>query len=102
MLFKSKSKWTPSQITRAELLFNLFPSIKKAYELSQGLCYVFENNKDKNVARLKLAQWDEKVRQAAFKSFNTIARTMSIHYKTYSTILTTEVQMLQQNLLMPK
>jgi len=28
-----------------------------------------------------LAKWDEKVRQATFKSFNTIARTMSIHYK---------------------
>jgi transposase len=26
-------------------------------------------------------KWTEKVRQAAFKSFSTIARTMSIHYK---------------------
>ena len=57
LLFKPKSKWTISQITRAELLFNLYPNILKAYELSQGLSYVFENNNDKNVARLKLAQW---------------------------------------------
>jgi transposase len=28
-----------------------------------------------------LAKWDNKVRQAAFKSFNTIAKTMSVHYK---------------------
>uniref|UniRef100_UPI0026033442 transposase n=1 Tax=uncultured Polaribacter sp. TaxID=174711 RepID=UPI0026033442 len=28
-----------------------------------------------------LSKWDEKVRQAGFKSFNTIARTMSIHYQ---------------------
>lgn len=30
---------------------------------------------------MRLAKWDKKVRQAAFKSFNTIARTMAIHYK---------------------
>jgi transposase len=28
-----------------------------------------------------LVKWDKKVRQAAFKSFDTIARTMSVHYK---------------------
>jgi len=34
----------------------------------------------KTSALIRLAKWDEKVRQAAFSSFNTIARTMSIHY----------------------
>lgn len=82
LLFKSKSKWSPSQITRAELLFNLFPSIKKAYELSQGLSYIFENNNDKNVARLKLAQWYDKVENEGFKSFNTISRSIQMHYQT--------------------
>ena len=61
LLFKTKSKWTPSQITRAELLFERYPSIEKAYNLSQGLSYVFENNSCKNVARLKLAHWYNKV-----------------------------------------
>lgn len=82
LLFKSKSKWTPSQITRAELLFKRYPSIEKAYELSQELCYVFENNTDKNVARLKLALWYEKVEKTEFKSFNTISRSIQMHYKT--------------------
>jgi len=82
LLFKPKSKWTPSQITRAELLFKLYPSILKAYELSQGLSYVFENNNDKNVARLKLAQWYDKVEKAGFKSFNTISRSIQMHYET--------------------
>ncbi|SHJ92357.1 transposase, partial [Aequorivita viscosa] len=36
--------------------------------------------KDKTSALIRLAKWYEKVRQATFKSFNTIARTMSIHY----------------------
>lgn len=82
LLFKSKSKWTPSQITRAELLFTRYPSIEKAYELSQELCYVFENNTDKNVARLKLALWYEKVEKTEFKSFNTISRSIQMHYQT--------------------
>jgi transposase len=30
---------------------------------------------------MRLAKWDEKVSQSEFKSFNTIARTMSIHYQ---------------------
>ena len=32
-------------------------------------------------ALIRLAKWDKKVRQADFKSFRTIARTMSIHYQ---------------------
>lgn len=82
LLFKSKSKWIPSQIIRAELLFTRYPSIEKAYELSQELCYVFENNTDKNVARLKLALWYEKVEKTEFKSFNTISRSIQMHYQT--------------------
>ena len=81
LLFKAKSKWTPRQIERAELLFCLHPSIEKAYCLSQGLSYIFENNNDKDVARLKLAHWYNKVENSGFKSFNTIAKSMQMHYK---------------------
>ncbi len=101
-LNKSSSKWTENQSKRAEIRFQRYPDLEKAYKLCQNLSWIFNNTKDKTLVLIRLAKWDEKVRQAAFKSFNTIARTMSIHYKTYSTILTTEVQMLQQNLLMPK
>jgi transposase len=82
LLFKSKSKWTLLQITRAELLFGLYPSVEKAYNLAQGLSYIFENNTNKNAARLKLAQWYNKVEESGFKSFNTISRTIQIHYQT--------------------
>ncbi len=80
LLFKSKTKWTPGQIERAEILFKLYPTIEKAYNLSQGLSYIFENNTDKNVARLKLAHWYNKVENSEFKSFNTIARSIQMHY----------------------
>ncbi len=82
LLFKSKSRWTSTQIARAELLFKYYPSIEKAYNLAQGLTYVFENNTNKDVARLKLAQWYNKVEETEFKSFNIISRTIQIHYET--------------------
>jgi len=81
LLFKSKTKWTARQIERAEILFDLYPTIEKAYDLSQGLSYIFENNTNKDVARLKLAHWYNKVENSEFKSFNTIARSVQMHYE---------------------
>ena len=80
ILFKSKNKWTVRQIERAGILFELYPTIEKAYNLEQGLSYIFENNTHKDVARLKLAHWYDKVEKSKFKSFNTIARSIQIHY----------------------
>jgi transposase len=45
--------------------------------LCQNLSWIFNNTKDKTKGLIRLAKWDEKVRQADFKSF----RTMSIHYQ---------------------
>ena len=81
LLYKSNSKWTKNQSQRAKVLFELYPDIEKAYKLCQNLSWIFNHTKDKTSALIRLAKWDEKVRQAKFKSFNTIARTMSIHYQ---------------------
>ena len=81
LLYKYSSKWTENQQQRAILLFEKYPDVEKAYKLCQNLSWIFNNTKDKTSALIRLAKWDEKVRQADFKSFRTIARTMSIHYK---------------------
>ena len=81
LLYKSSSKWTDNQIKRAEILFEKYKDIEKAYKLCQNLSWIYNQTKDKTVALIRLAKWDENVRQAKFKSFNSIARTMSIHYK---------------------
>ena len=81
LLYKSSSKWTENQSKRATILFERYPDLEKAYKLCQNLSWIFNNTKDKTSALIRLAIWDEKVRQAKFKSFNTIARSMSIHYK---------------------
>lgn len=82
LLYKNSSKWTSTQSIRAQLLFERYPEIEKAYKLSQKLSWIFEKTEDKTVALTRLAQWYEAVSQAGFKSFNTIARTMSTHYQT--------------------
>jgi transposase len=81
LLFKNPSKWIKSQSKRAEILFQHYPDLKKAYELSQNLSWIFENTKDKTIGLSRFAKWYEKVRQSGFKSFSSIARTMSIHYQ---------------------
>ena len=63
-------------------MFNLYPDIASAYELSQKLSWIYENTKDKIYGYSILALWHEIVAKAGFKSFNTISRTIKIHYKT--------------------
>ncbi len=81
LLYKPNNKWTQNQSNRAKILFKIYPDIEKAYNLCQNLSWIYNQTKDKTSALIRLAKWDEKVRQASFKSFNTIARTMAIHYK---------------------
>jgi transposase len=81
LLYKSEHNWTVEQHTRAELLFNRYPDIKKAYNLSQKLSWIYSNTTDKIYALTRLAKWHEDVAQAGFKTFNTISRTIELNYK---------------------
>lgn len=82
ILFKSENKWTEQQTIRATLLFEYYPDIKKAYELSQSLRNIFYETRGKIYATTRLARWHEQVAQSGFKSFNTISRTIMNHYQT--------------------
>ncbi len=82
LLFKRKELWSPSQIHRAEILFGLYPNLKKAYDLAQQLGHIYKTVKEKGVAFTKLARWYNEVEKAGFKSFNTVARTIQQHYLT--------------------
>ena len=81
LLFKSPEKWTVKQKHRAELLFELYPDIKKAYSLTHSLRMIFSKNSIKESARLSLARWYNKVADSNFKSFNTIAATVYEHHE---------------------
>lgn len=82
VLYKSTNDWTPSQKQRAELLFERYPDLQQAYQLAEDLRYIFNDTPEKIYALTRLAKWYEKVRQAGFKVFNTVARTIENHYQT--------------------
>lgn len=82
VLYKRANRWTESQKIRAELLFEHYPDLKRAYNLSMELSNIFENTEEKIYGMTRLARWHEKVRQSGFRAFNTISRTIQNHYKT--------------------
>lgn len=82
LLFKKEVNWSPSQSQRAELLFNLYPDLHRAYKISQELSSILSHSKSRMIAFKKLALWYNKIEEAGFKSFNTIARTIQNNYET--------------------
>lgn len=83
ILFKSRDKWTSNQKIRANILFENYPDIEQAYNLSQSLRAIF--NKEhycKSVARTKLALWYSQVEKTGFKAFNIAANTIENNYET--------------------
>lgn len=80
LLFKSADKWTEKQKERARILFEEYPDIKLAYGLSHSLRMIFSKNTIKDVARLSMARWYNKVEEAGMKQFNVIASTFYEHY----------------------
>lgn len=81
LLFKSPGKWSKSQKNRAEILFELYPDLKKAYSLTHSLRMIFAKNTVKDAARVSLARWYNQVEEAGFNSFNVIAATVYEHYE---------------------
>ena len=80
LLYMPSSKWSKSQAERAEILFKKYGDIKQAFHLSQKLSWIFENTQDKTYALTRLAHWFEDVRVSGFKVFNSLSRTISLHY----------------------
>ncbi|WP_206734598.1 ISAon1 family transposase [Ancylomarina salipaludis] len=81
VLYKSRDKWTQSQTLRAKLLFERYPDIEIAYNLSDGLRKIYNQAIDLNTARLKLARWFDQIEKACLDSFNSIKRTFEVHHK---------------------
>lgn len=45
LLYKTRDKWTENQSIRAEILFNEYPDLEKAYNLSYQLRKIYNQNK---------------------------------------------------------
>jgi transposase len=80
LLFKHHSKWAPSQKQRADILFERYPLIHKAYKLSISLGSIFKTCTCKEQAFKKLALWYNDIEDCGIDSFKTVARSIQTHY----------------------
>ncbi len=80
LLFKSEARWTDSQAHRAQLLFERYPVLRKAYELARGLGDIYNQGKSKEHAFKKMALWFNTVEDSKIESFNRVSRSVQNHY----------------------
>lgn len=80
LLYKNPNNWTESQKHRASILFKIYPDIERAYKLTNGLRAIYNLKTQKPIAMTKLAHWFKEVEESDFKSFNTLLKTITIHY----------------------
>ena len=80
LLYKSREKWTESQSQRAKILFEHYPDIEKAYNITDQLRQLYNQRIKKDIAMTKLAHWFRDVENTEFKSFRTLIRTITLHY----------------------
>lgn len=81
LLFKSPAHWTSSQRQRAEILFREYDDLKRFYYLSLQLGQIYSTNYDKNVARLKMALWFNRVEEWQYPQFNAVIDSFKEHYE---------------------
>jgi transposase len=81
LLYKSPQNWTENQYQRSRILFKEYPDIKLAYDLVQGLRNIFNTTTSIQVGYTKLAHWYKDVEQSGFKTFNTVANTITVNYR---------------------
>lgn len=79
IILKNKSKWNLQQTERAEILFKLYPGLKKAYDLSMKLTEIFNRKIMPEEARLSLAKWYNEVEQFGDCNLNKTLETFQNH-----------------------
>ena len=82
LLFKPKKKWTDKQSKRAEILFNEYPDIKHAYELSMMFRNVYETSATKKDAEIGFEKWFKKIEKYNYSSFVTASESIKNHKET--------------------
>ena len=80
LLYKSSHNWSEEQMQRASVLFEKYPDIKKGYEISEKLRWIFSHTDSKMLAFTRLAKWSAISEQSNLKTFNTVIKTINTHH----------------------
>ena len=80
LLYKLPHQWTESQIVRAGILFQAYPTINKAYRLSIDFRKIYEK-KQKSEAIKLLDEWMMQVKEYGIEHFNSVVASIMNHYE---------------------
>jgi transposase len=78
LLYKFPDNWTSSQARRSELLFSLYPLLRKAYQVSNQFRTIY-NLQSVDMAKIRFAQWMEDVKTLAIEEFNSVLYSIKYH-----------------------
>lgn len=76
ILFKPWNRWSTSQRERAKILFEEYPQMKKAYELSMMFRGIFENSRTRERALERMNEWFIKVNESALSQLISAGHTV--------------------------
>lgn len=82
LLTQSQDKWTEYQMEIANQVFEKFPGLKTAYQLSQAFKRWYsprESTKSKIMIEQNLFQWYEDVQTSGLKQFNSVVKMIERH-----------------------
>lgn len=82
ILFKPESRWHESQKERAKILFEKFPNLRHAYNLSMQFRSVYEHCTDKVTAKEKLGSWYRNIEMSKIEEFEVPMITIQAHEDT--------------------
>lgn len=82
LLFQSKNKWNEQQKERAGILFEEYPELKKAYDISMLFRKFYEHSKNIFEAKKKLNDWYKKIEDEKMECFLTAAESIRLHETT--------------------
>lgn len=77
ILFKPSSKWSESQRSRANILFEEYSEIKKAYDFSMYFRGIFEHAKTREDAKERIEKWMNKVSKSDVQTLISAANTIN-------------------------
>ena len=78
LLYKYNDDWTLNQEKRALILFEKYPLLKQAYELTLSFRNIYKN-KDKANAKVLFTEWKNKVSEMNIDKFNTVLHSLEYH-----------------------
>ena len=81
IIAKKPNEWTLNQKIRADILFELYPLIHKAYKHTLTFRNIYENS-DKMMARDRFCQWIKDTKKLEMNVFNTAANSLNNHLET--------------------